>query len=56
MQASVFSSTPIVDASRLGQISPKAGASGGSRPGDCIGTIGVSEADRDSFEGQQSSP
>lgn len=34
----------------------RARADGGSRPGDRVETVGVSEADRDGFEGKRPSP
>ena len=34
----------------------RARADGGSRPGDCVGKVGVSEANRDGFEGERPSP
>lgn len=34
----------------------RARAGGGSRPGDRVETVGVSEANRDGFEGERPSP
>ena len=34
----------------------RARADGGSRPGDCVGKVDVSEANRDGFEGERPSP